>query len=256
MDKGLFFDPDFDPDIADKQLAEREKKIEALMKRLAKMQARERELKAKGLGRSESPPLSTLNDILNGAEEVLREEGRPMLSREILEELEACDIHVGGSSPASNLSAKMSQAKGRFVSNGRGKGWSLPSSGDSESGRHTATPQVRFRLADPRDSPQPTRRRYRLIPLWIGALKTIASTPEGITSHEVGRLLDGVRQAGLGRVTIPIKKVLAQYGLEDWQEIIDKGREDENVMWRPGPRIRDAIQALEAEALKRASPPE
>lgn len=110
-----------------------------------------------------------------------------------------------------------------------------------------SNPIARLRLADPRNSPQPQKRRYRLIPLWINVFKTIASTPEGITSHEVGRLLDGVRQAGLGRVTIPVRKVLKEHGFDDWTEVIDKERDGENVMWRPGPRIRDAILTLEAE---------
>ena len=248
------------------RISERKQRVIDLMREIADVKRFERELKAflnekpvepRGTaGRPESQAPSSSTEILDAAEAVLREKGGSMYSSQILEEITARGVRVGGKNPAVNLSTKLGRSNGRFISNGRRMGWRLPLSDDSEAGRHTATPQVRFRLADPRDSPQPTRRRYRLIPLWIGALKTIASTPEGITSHEVGRLLDGVRQAGLGRVTIPIKKVLEQHGLDDWQEIIDKGREDEGVMWRPGPRIKDAIQALEAEALKRASPPE
>ena len=81
------------------------------------------------VGQGPIPPISnaTIHEILDGAEEILREEGRIMYSREILERLEERSIHVGGKNPASNLSSKISQnSNGRFISHGRGKGWSLP----------------------------------------------------------------------------------------------------------------------------------
>ena len=71
--------------------------------------------------------ISSTRKILDGAEEILRVEGGPMFSGEILKKLIERGIHVGGQNPSTNLSSKLSQSKHRFVSNGRRKGWSLPS---------------------------------------------------------------------------------------------------------------------------------
>ncbi len=70
-------------------------------------------------------PKSATREILDGTEKILREEGRPMLSGEILKRLNERGIYVRGRNPSTNLSSKISQARHRFVSNGRRKGWSL-----------------------------------------------------------------------------------------------------------------------------------
>ena len=88
-------------------------------------------IRAGELGDTEIPRSST-REILKGTEEILREEGGPMLSGEILRRLNDRGIHVGGRNPSTNLSSKISQARDRFISNGRRKGWRLPSNSDAE----------------------------------------------------------------------------------------------------------------------------
>ena len=73
------------------------------------------------------PKPSPTNDILDAAEFALIGQDNPMSSGEIYEQLTADGIRIGGSNPVSNLAAKLSQAKERFRSHGRGKGWSLAS---------------------------------------------------------------------------------------------------------------------------------
>ena len=126
--------------IADR-ITRREQEIEALQRRLAGLQSKERALQDAvvefdaiwGLAPTEKPSPSSLSDILDGAEKVLREAGGgPMFSREIWKKLEETGVYVSGNDPASNLSAKLSHAKDRFVSQGRGKGWCLPSTENPE----------------------------------------------------------------------------------------------------------------------------
>ena len=134
-------DPNLTVEAIEQRITQREQKIEALQRRLASLRSRERELQDAviefesvwGLDPTEKPSPSSLSDILDGAEKVLREAGGgPMFSREIWKRLEESGVHVSGKDPASNLSAKLSQEKDRFVSQGRGKGWCLPSTENPE----------------------------------------------------------------------------------------------------------------------------
>ena len=138
---GLLVDPLSDPNLTLKAIAERiirrEQEIEDLMRRLVSLRSRERELQDAILEFEAVYGLSSVNEtgareasstvsLLDEAETILRESGRTMFSREILTELQNRGFHVSGNDPASNLSAKLSHAKERFVSQGRGKGWGLP----------------------------------------------------------------------------------------------------------------------------------
>ena len=134
-------DPNLTLEAIAERITRREQEIEALKRRLAGLRSKERELQDAviefesvwGLNPTEKPSPSPLPDILDGAEKVLRRAGGgPMFSREIWKKLEEAGVHVSGNDPASNLSAKLSQAKDRFVSQGRGKGWCLPSTDGSE----------------------------------------------------------------------------------------------------------------------------
>lgn len=96
----------------------------------------------------------------------------------------------------------------------------------------------------PRREPvQMVTRNHRLIPAWIEVLKAIDAHADGIPTQQVSDMLRA-QPAGLGRKTIPVKKLLAQAGFADWEEIVDKRRTDDEVRWRPGPKIREAIAAL------------
>ena len=75
---------------------------------------------------------SSTNEILDGAEMILMERKRPMLTGAILAALENIGVVVGGVSPSSNLSAKLSQDKERFQNHGRGSGWGLLNWGEQE----------------------------------------------------------------------------------------------------------------------------
>ena len=74
---------------------------------------------------AETPEPSSTRMILDEAAKVLLDQTAPMLSGTLFERLGQKGIVVGGSNPASNLSAKLSNARDRFQSHGRGKGWSL-----------------------------------------------------------------------------------------------------------------------------------
>ena len=81
---------------------------------------------------TEAGSASSTNEILDGAEMILMDRKRPMLTGAILAALEDIGVVVGGVSPSSNLSAKLSQDKGRFQNHGRGIGWGLLDWGEPE----------------------------------------------------------------------------------------------------------------------------
>ena len=94
------------------------------MQAITKLLAKERDL-LDMMGSTLKPVASTA-DILDAAEAVLREAGDASLSSSVIwERLEEQGVYVGGKNPAANLSAKLSQAKGRFVSGGPALGWRL-----------------------------------------------------------------------------------------------------------------------------------
>ena len=140
-------EPLSDPNLTLKAISERitrrEQEIEELKRRLATLRSRERELQdaviefeaiygLSSVSETDAREASPTISLLDEAETILRESGRTMFSREILTELQNRGFHVAGNDPASNLSAKLSHAKERFVSQGRGKGWGLPESVASE----------------------------------------------------------------------------------------------------------------------------
>ena len=122
---------DLDVDLAalEKNILEQERKIDDLVRRHNAVLAKARELNhALGLGQIDRPEASPTSVILDAAEAILREAGSGGLSSSrIWERLESQGIYVAGKNPASNLSAKLSQAKGRFVSGGPNLGWRLAS---------------------------------------------------------------------------------------------------------------------------------
>ena len=123
------------------RIRERKQTALKLMREIADVKDLERELKAflnekpvepRGPAeRPESQEPSSSTEILDAAEAVLRENGGPMYSGQILELITARGIRVGGKHPSSNLSTKLSRSNGRFISNGRRMGWRLPPSSDS-----------------------------------------------------------------------------------------------------------------------------
>ena len=84
-----------------------------------------------GNGKKRAPTMT--NTIRDAVERLLQEiGGGPIPTADLVRLLdERCNIRVTGKMPINNLSAKLSLAKGRFVSHGR-QGWALPSQSDNE----------------------------------------------------------------------------------------------------------------------------
>ena len=123
-----------------------QKEAAALRNRLANLEEAERHLREafRIYGRSLDSGIATAEEeekggsptkeIIAQTKEILeqnqRNEGwKPMKSGQILKELVARGMHVGGGQPSSNLSAMLSRTArrdGSVISHGRGKGWSIP----------------------------------------------------------------------------------------------------------------------------------
>ena len=67
---------------------------------------------------------SDTKDILDAVADILSKES-PLKPADIVSRLEDRGFRIKGSNPANNLSAKLSGAKDRFKTLGRGEGWIL-----------------------------------------------------------------------------------------------------------------------------------
>ena len=88
-------------------------------------------------------------------------------------------------------------------------------------------------------------RGQRLVPKWLGIFRMLAASPNGIPAQEVSHQLGMVKMNGIGRATVPIRRVLTEHGLPSWDEVIIKARTDDGVFWRAGPKIDEAIKIAE-----------
>ena len=128
----LLSNPNIDLDGLMQETAERERRVEEAMQAITKLLAKERDL-LDMMGATPKPGASPTAAILDAAEAVLREAGDAGLSSSVIwEKLEEQGVCVGGKNPAANLSAKLSQAKGRFVSGGPTFGWRLASKAETK----------------------------------------------------------------------------------------------------------------------------
>ena len=50
---------------------------------------------------------------------------------------------------------------------------------------------------------------------------------------------------GIGRATIPIRRLLSERGLPSWDDVVIKARTHDGVLWRAGPKIGEAIKIAE-----------
>ena len=164
-------DPNLSLKAIDQLITRREEEIKLLRARLEGLKRKEEELRAEvitfdalygleavvELPDSKSSPTSIL---LAKVESILRNAGRRMSSRMILEEINEAGLHVSGKDPSSNLAAKLTHAANasdRFRSFGRAEGWGLLEWGDSEPGKPkdglpkvpNALPPVRGSLPPP-----------------------------------------------------------------------------------------------------------
>ena len=87
----------------------------------------------------------------------------------------------------------------------------------------------------------------RLMPGWLAVLRRLAETPEGISADEVCHALGSATVNGIGRATLPIKRLLAERKRLAWSKVAWKVRTGEGTRWRAGPKIAEGIKVVEEE---------
>ena len=88
-------------------------------------------------------------------------------------------------------------------------------------------------------------RGQKLIPKWLAIFRLLAASPNGIPAQEVSHQLGLATMNGIGRATVPIKRVLMERGLASWEDVITKARREDGVVWRAGPKLGQAIEIVE-----------
>ena len=131
--------------IEKERLMERIAQLERVEERLQEVAVEYELLLSGDFGEDDqTPEPSPTGVILDAAARVLTGQAEPVLAGEILARLESAGVRVGGVNPSSNLSAKLSNAKDRFQSHGRGKGWTLlPDSRDEFENLDQTEPEQR-----------------------------------------------------------------------------------------------------------------
>ena len=91
-------------------------------------------------------------------------------------------------------------------------------------------------------------RGRRLMPMWLEIFRMLAAAQNGIPAQEVSHRLGLAKMNGLGRATVPIKRMLSERGIAPWEEVVTKARGEDGVTWRAGPKIGQAIEIVEGES--------
>ena len=78
-------------------------------------------------------------------------------------------------------------------------------------------------------------------------MRRLAEAPDGIAPEEVSATLGCTTMNGIGRATVPIKRLLAERASLAWSDAAGKVRTREGVIWHAGPKIAQAMRVVEDE---------
>ena len=101
------------------------------------------------------------------------------------------------------------------------------------------------RTTPKRANGETSARGQRLVPKWLAIFRVLAASPNGIPAQDVSHQLGLAKMNGIGRATVPIKRVLSERGLASWEDVVIKARGEDGVIWRAGPKISQAIEIVE-----------